>query len=135
MVDSSDFEAFYAREKEKASRVIPPSSSYGLTTAPSRHLFFAHEEEDDDDEMRAYRNELQSDKESTFKSGSGYAGASELIGLPKNYEIETFRKINLEFEGTAQNALAGARGLSSAHGNGEQTGTKTTNFESPYWPG
>ena len=46
MVDSSDFEAFYQQEKEKASRILPPSSSYGMATAPSRYLFFAREEED-----------------------------------------------------------------------------------------
>lgn len=44
MVDSSmEFEAFYEQERAKASRVLPPSSSYGLTTAPSRHLIFAKE--------------------------------------------------------------------------------------------
>ena len=45
MVDSSDFEAFYRQEREKASRVLPPSSHYAVNAPPSRHLFFARDEE------------------------------------------------------------------------------------------
>ena len=47
MVDSANFEAFYAQEREKANRILPPSSHYDMQGAPSRHLFFARREEEE----------------------------------------------------------------------------------------
>ena len=61
MVDSSaDFEAFYEQERAKASRVLPPSSSYGLTTAPSRHLIFAKTLEEERTMLESVTHESES---------------------------------------------------------------------------
>ena len=70
MVDSSDFEAFYRQEREKASRVLPPSSHYAGNIPPSRHLFFAREEEY---EHGSSYEEVEKDSESTLHGDTVFA--------------------------------------------------------------
>ena len=51
----------------------------------------------------------------------------------ENDVIETFRKVGDPQEGTMQRILA-SRGVNSAQ-NSDEANSKTTFFESPYWPG
>lgn len=136
MVDSSDFEAFFEQEKAKAARVLPPSSSYGLTTAPSRHLIFAKEEEQ---RLMAGNFETESaEAESTLQAASmlphqNLAFVGRGTGGARNEGIDTFRgNPYLINEGSSHKILS--RPVNSAH-SGDDPGTKTTFFESPYWPG
>ena len=72
MVDSSDFEAFYAQEREKANRVLPPSSHYGRQEVPSRHLFFARREEEELIENQSPNN-IDKESESTLNADTVFA--------------------------------------------------------------
>ena len=59
----------------------------------------------------------------------GFAATS---GSAKNEEvIDTFRKVG----NPATAEVLGSREVSSTHGKEEHTGSKSTFFESPYWPG
>ena len=128
MVDSSDFEAFYRQEVEKAQRVLPPSSSYGMTVAPSRHLFFAREEEERVQEDVESESTLQNEALFYPKGAFGASKSREACEV-----IDTFRKFPNDQEAVARHILSSA--VSSAHGKEEEANSKTTFFESPYWPG
>ena len=104
-----------------------------MTTAPSRHLFFAQQNEEEEGFYST--SNIDSESESTLQGdhvfNQAFAGA---IGTGV---IETFRRplnINNPYENTANRLLA--NGVDSANRNRDDNeGSKTTFFESPYWPG
>ena len=108
MVDSSaDFEAFYQQEREKANRVLPPGSTFGLNKAPSRYLFFARDEEERLGSAVSKDSELSTDKKSTL---NGYSlGQGNPMAFHSNSNqmdvIDTFRKGPENHESTAQRFL------------------------------
>ena len=132
MVDSTDFEAFYEQERAKAARVLPPSSSYGTATVPSRHLFFAR----DEDNMQSVSPR---DSESTLQ---GDAIVPQQIAFVGNRRGGTRNEEGVVTLGVNPNTInvgsahkmIMSRGVNSAH-SGDEHSSKQTFFESPYWPG
>ena len=128
MVDSSDFEAFYRQEREKASRILPPSSHYVGNVAPSRHLFFAREQEFG---QESSPSEMEKESESTLQGETVFAQPIPFLNSRGSNEvIETFRKNSAQ-----QHSEEGPRGVNSTQRKHDHTGSKSTFFESPYWPG
>lgn len=65
-------------------------------------------------------------------------------GLPISFQsnsningdvIDTFRRVQDNHENTAQRFLQGSAPNSADRKNGDEAASKTTFFESPYWPG
>ena len=126
MVNSSDFEAFYRQEVEKANRVLPLNT--GLATAPSRYLFFENQHE------AVIGVNEESDYESTLQNEQVFYNRPVFHASHEHSDgIETFSKFPQGQDTATRNILNS--GVSSAHGKEECTGSKTTCFESPYWPG
>ena len=128
MVDSSDFEAFYAQEREKASRVLPPSSYSVMHSGPSRHLFFARRDEEELFASSSPASKVDKESESTLNADTVFALPQPFIGN-RNNEVETFRKNGLE------NSDEANRGINSTQRKKAHNGSQSTFFESPYWPG
>ena len=105
MVDSSDFEAFYRQEREKASRVLPPSSHYAVNVPPSRHLFFARDEEHG---HASSPEENDKESESTLHGDTVFALPIPFQTSNRNDAIETFRKNSAQ-----ENSAEGPRGINS----------------------
>ena len=82
---------------------MPPSSTFGLTSAPSRYLFFAREEEERLGSAYSKESDMTMEKQSTM-NGNGLVQGIPIAFQNDNNQgdvIETFRKVQDNHESTA----------------------------------